>query len=114
MPIIQVTGQAAAQTSLENKSAKYVRIWETYIGYQNLERKRLWTCWFDSEITNQTGEDFIIEGDLGCKVGTYFDKTTNEQKQVVEYTLNNCVIKYRSSNDTPAVIPPTNFEDAPF
>jgi hypothetical protein len=114
MPIIQVTGQAMAQTTFENKAAKYIKIWETYVGYQNLERKRLWTCWFDSEITNQTAEDFIIEGDLGCKVGSYYDKTTNEQKQVVEYTLNNCVIKYRSSNDTPVIVTEANFNDAPF
>jgi hypothetical protein len=112
MPVITVSGTASSQTISEHRGAKYVKLWETYIGYNNLEKKRLWTCWFDGEITNETGEEFMIEGELSAKVGSYRNKSTNEDQPIVEYHLNNCTIKFRSSNLP--VIPPTNKNDAPF
>jgi hypothetical protein len=114
MPVITVQGTATSQTVSEARGVKYIKLWETYIGYNNLEKKRLWTCWFDSEIHNETGEDFIIEGDLSCKVGSYRNKATNEDQAVVEYHLNNCVIQFRSSQ-LPRVAPATqDYETTPF
>lgn len=112
MPVIQVRGEAAAQTITENRISKYIKLWETYVDHNNIERKRLWTCWFHSEQQNSTGEDFIIEGDLSCKIGSYTSKQTNEEKTAVEYHLNNCVVIKRSGDLIP--VPPTDLNDAPF
>jgi len=91
MPTIQVRGEAVAQTTFEVKHDKYIRFWETYIDHKGLERKRLWTAWFDTEQAVGTSESIIIEGELLCKIGTYVQKSTGQEKQNVEYVLNNAV-----------------------
>jgi hypothetical protein len=116
MPVIQVRGEAAAQTITEARGTKYIRMWESFVDHTGKERKRLWTCWFVHELTDYigTGELFVIEGDLSCKVGSYFNKTEAVEKPVVEYNMNNCVIVNRSGSIAAPEVTASDLADAPF
>jgi hypothetical protein len=111
MPQIQVRGECSAQSVTEARMAKYVRFWETYIDHKGLERKRLWTAWFDSEQSVGTSELVTIEGELSCKIGTYTAKATGEEKQTVEYVLNNAVFVVREGAFPTPVAAPNYSED---
>ncbi len=60
--------------------------------FDNEPRNRLWTAWLDNASNYKKDDEVKIEGALGTKVGTY-NKPGQETKQIVEHSLNNCLVE---------------------
>jgi hypothetical protein len=74
-----------------NEGYPRLRVWETY-DFKGEPRNRLWTAWLDNASNYKKDDEVKIEGSLGTKVGTY-NKPGQETKQVVEHSLNNCLVE---------------------
>jgi hypothetical protein len=74
-----------------NEGYPRLKVWESY-DFKGEQRNRLWTAWLDNGSNVQKDDEVSIEGSLGTKVGTY-NKPGQETKQVVEHSLNNCLVK---------------------
>jgi hypothetical protein len=73
-----------------NEGYPRLRVWETY-DFKGEPRNRLWTAWLDNASNYKKDDEVKIEGSLSTKVGTY-NKPGQETKQVVEHSLNNCLV----------------------
>jgi hypothetical protein len=74
-----------------NEGYPRLKVWEAY-DFKGETRNRLWTAWLDNGTNIQKDDEVAIEGNLGTKVGTY-NKPGQDTKQVVEHSLNNCLVK---------------------
>ena len=88
MAIVTIYAKIAEVT---NEGYPRLRVWETY-DFKGEPRNRLWTAWLDNASTYKKDDEVKIEGSLGTKVGTY-NKPGQETKQVVEHSLNNCLLE---------------------
>jgi hypothetical protein len=88
MAIVIIYAKIAEVT---NEGYPRLRVWETY-DFKGEPRNRLWTAWLDNASTYKKDDEVKIEGSLGTKVGTY-NKPGQETKQVVEHSLNNCLVE---------------------
>lgn len=76
----------------------YIKFWQKY-DFKGDTRNRLFTAWFDRLPDGIKEMDRVtISGELGAKVNSYTKAanleqgTPAEEKQVVEWSLNNCSI----------------------
>ena len=86
-----ITTIYAKVAEVVNEGYPRLRVWETY-DFKGEPRNRLWTAWLDNASTYKKDDEVKIEGSLGTKVGTY-NKPGQETKQVVEHSLNNCLVE---------------------
>lgn len=109
MPTIRVGGEV----NLIKWEGKRISIWEN-IHANGKDFSRLWTCWFDSDMSSQLQEqDFVeISGELSTKIGEYTNKA-GEQKVVVEHHLQNCSLVNSVSKQQQSANA-AQFEDMPF
>ena len=88
MAIVTIYAKIAEVT---NEGYPRLRVWETY-DFKGEPRNRLWTAWLENASNFKKDDEVKIEGSLGTKVGTY-NKPGQETKQVVEHSLNNCLVE---------------------
>jgi len=88
MAIVTIYAKIAEVT---NEGYPRLRVWETY-DFKGEPRNRLWTAWLDNASNFKKDDEVKIEGSLSTKVGTY-NKPGQETKQVVEHSLNNCLVE---------------------
>ena len=91
MPVIKVNGTVSQIT---NDRYQILKFWETY-DFKGQERHRIWTAWFDNNLPSNIAEgDWVeIEGSLGTKVSTYKPKDSDEDKSIVEHSLNEVALR---------------------
>lgn len=87
MAILKVSGTVSSVT---NDKYNFLKFWETY-NFKGQERHRIWTAWFENTLDVSEGDWIEIEGSLTTKVGKY-QKPGEDEKQVVEHSLNDCGI----------------------
>jgi hypothetical protein len=111
MPVIPVPGVVS---SVIDGQYKIIKFWETET-VNGKEFYTLWTAWFTNSLPQGIAEGDFVElgGRLGKKVGTYTPKDSQEQKQIVELSLNDSyLINHQAKNMTNSA--PVTSEDTPF
>ena len=88
MAVVTIYGKVA---EVVNEGYPRIKLWETY-DFKGEARNRLWTVWLDNGTNIKKDDEIKAEGQLGTKVGTY-NKPGQETKQVVEHSLNNCLVE---------------------
>ena len=116
MAKIEVYGKVSQVT---NEGYPRISIWETY-DVKGEARNRLWTAWLDGSSSNLKGDEVKIIGELGTKVGIY-NKPGQETKNVVEHSLNNCIVQLIRAAETKTaieevadILAPPEIKDLPF
>ena len=110
MPVIKVNGTVS---SVVDGQYQIVKFWETY-DFKGQERHRIWTAWFNNNMPALAEGDWVeIEGSLSTKVSTYKPKDSDEDKAIVEHSLNDVAVRQHKAknvtNSAPVVTDETPF-----